>query len=292
MNIIDEDLLTTETVPFLSQNGVDVKVLRLDQIHTVISGNKWFKLKFHLQKAVEGHYKAIVTFGGAFSNHLVATAAACAALSIPCNGIVRGEEPPVYSHTLLKAREYGMQLHFMSRADYQTKKIPTAFLSNDYYVIPEGGYGHTGASGAATIRYDKIAFDYVLCAVGTGTMMAGLINSKADHVRVQGFSVLKNHAFLENEVQTLLSNKDQPVDINHDYHFGGYAKKKPPLIDFMNELFFATNIPTDFVYTAKLFYGVYDLIQKSYFQSGSRLLLVHSGGLQGNLSLRKGTLIF
>ncbi|MGN7787159.1 1-aminocyclopropane-1-carboxylate deaminase/D-cysteine desulfhydrase [Niabella sp. 22666] len=292
MDIIDEDLITTETVPFLSRNGINVHVLRLDKIHPVISGNKWFKLTFHLQKAIERQYKTIVTFGGAFSNHIAACAAACAIYNIPCVGIIRGEEPPAYSHTLLKAQQYGMQLHFISRSDYQNKTIPPSFLRNDYYIIPEGGYSQDGALGASTIPYDKSAFDYVLCAVGTGTMMAGLMNSKADHATVLGFSVLKNHLLLNQEVQNLLIHKDQAVPINHDYHFGGYAKQKPALLQFMNELFTATGIPTDFVYTGKLFYAVYDLINQNYFPIGSRLLLVHSGGLQGNLSLRKGTLIF
>ena len=292
MDIIDEDLITTETVPFLSQNGVNVHVLRMDKIHPVISGNKWFKLKFHLQKAIEGRYKAIVTFGGAFSNHIVASAAACAIYKIPSIGIIRGEEPSSYSHTLLKAQQYGMRLHFLSRADYKLKTAPSIFATDDYYIIPEGGYSREGTHGAATIPYDKTAFDYILCAVGTGTMMAGLMNGKADQATVLGFSALKNHLLLEKEVQGLLINKDQPVAINHDYHFGGYAKQKPSLLQFMNGLFAATGIPTDFVYTGKLFYAVHDLIHQNYFPTGSRLLLVHSGGLQGNLSLRKGTLIF
>lgn len=292
MEIIDEDLITTEAVPLLSQNGVHVHVLRLDKIHPVISGNKWFKLKYHLQKAIKGGYRAIVTFGGAYSNHIVASAAACAACNIPCTGIIRGEEPENYSGTLLTAQQYGMQLHFMTRADYQNKALPPAFSGNDYYIIPEGGYSQYGALGASAIPYDKSAFDYISCAVGTGTMMAGLINSKPEQATVLGFSALKNHALLENEVQRLLIKKEQPVIINHAYHFGGYAKQQPQLIQFMNELYAATGIPTDFVYTGKLFYGVYDLIQQNHFPTGSRLLIIHSGGLQGNLSLRKGTLIF
>lgn len=292
MEIIDEDLITTEAVPFLSQNGVHVQVLRLDKIHPVISGNKWFKLKFHLQKAINGQYKAVVTFGGAFSNHIAATAAACAACKIPCIGIIRGEESATYSPTLLNAGKYGMQLIFMERGDYKNKKIPSSLQTGHYYIIPEGGYSMEGAQGAATIPYNKSAYDYVLCAVGTGTMMAGLINGKADHINILGISALKNHQLLEYEVQHLLINKDLPVSINHDYHFGGYAKQKPELISFMNELFGVTGIPTDFVYTGKLFYGARDLIQQNHFPHGSRLLLIHSGGLQGNLSLRKGTLIF
>lgn len=292
MDIIDEDLITTEPVPSLSLKGVNVQVLRLDKIHPEVSGNKWFKLKVHLRKAVEGGYKGIVTFGGAFSNHIAATAAACAMHSIPCAGIIRGEAPLHYSHTLLRAQQLGMQLHFLSRAEYQRRIVPPAFATGDYYIIPEGGYGTEGASGAATISYDKNAFDAVVCAVGTGTMMAGLVNSRPTHTRVIGISTLKNHYLLGDEVKELLIDKDQPVVIHHHYHFGGYAKHNPELIRFMNELFSETGIPTDFVYTGKLFYAVQDLIEQNQFEEGSRLLLIHSGGLQGNLSLRKGTLIF
>lgn len=292
MKIIDEDLITADPVAFLSNKDIEVSVLRLDRIHPVISGNKWYKLRFYLQDALEQNKKTIVTFGGAYSNHIVATAALCSAYGLKSTGVIRGEEPALYSHTLKEAVSYGMQLFFVSREAYKANPIPDNFTKADHYMVPEGGYGSKGASGAASIPYEKNRFDTVCCATGTGTMMAGLINAQAGGTKVLGFSVLKNNFSIENEIRQLLNDKTKDININHDFHFGGYAKHKPELIQFMNELYTETGIPTDFVYTAKLFYGVQQLIKEKQFKQGTKILIVHSGGLQGNLSLRKGTLIY
>jgi 1-aminocyclopropane-1-carboxylate deaminase len=292
MDIIDEDLITTDYIPFLSNDSVSAYVLRLDKIHSVISGNKWFKLRFHLQEAKKNNFQTIVTFGGAFSNHIVAAAAACRSYGFSSVGIIRGEAPEVYSHTLKAAASYGMKLIFISREAYKNKIIPTPFNSPEYYIIPEGGYSRLGAEGAATIPYNKSLFHTVCCAVGTGTMMAGLLNGKSPHTAIQGFSVLKNNTGIEAEIRNLLAKPDDEISVNHHFHFGGYAKHKPALITFMNTLYAQTGIPTDFVYTGKLFYGVQQLIKENYFPKGSHILIIHSGGLQGNFSLRKGTLIF
>ncbi len=288
---INVDLITTEPVDLLTRNGVTVEVLRLDKLHPVISGNKWFKLRFYVQEALKKGFTSLVTFGGAYSNHIVATAAACAAAGLKSTGIIRGEAPKVYSHTLKTAASFGMELIFISREAYRQKQVPPE-LSEGCYFVPEGGYGEKGAEGAATIPYDKSAFDIICCAVGTGTMLAGLINSKLPSANILGFSVLKNNLSIEAEAENLIKNSVGNVHINHQFHFGGYAKYQTGLIRFMNELFGKTGVPTDFVYTAKLFYGVNELIGQGHFKPGTRLLLVHSGGLQGNLSLRKGTLIF
>lgn len=288
---IHKDLIATAPIPFLSKNGVIVHVLRLDKIHPVISGNKWFKLRFYLQEAKERGYNHVATFGGAYSNHIVAAAAACAEMGFKSTGIIRGGIPEEFSHTLKTAVSHGMKLIFTPREAYRQKLVPPE-LNDDFYIIPEGGYGKKGADGAATIPYNKAAFDTVCCAVGTGTMMAGLMNSKSAAATVLGFSVLKNNLSIGAEVKMLLKDPAVPININHEFHFGGYAKHQPELIRFMNELFCTTGIPTDFVYTAKLFYGVSQLIDRGFFKAGSRLLLVHSGGIQGNLSMRKGTLIF
>ncbi|WP_346237195.1 1-aminocyclopropane-1-carboxylate deaminase/D-cysteine desulfhydrase [Niabella insulamsoli] len=292
MHIINEDLILAEPIPFLSKNGVAVHVLRLDRADPVVSGNKWFKLRYHLERAKASRCDAVVTFGGAFSNHIVATAAACAALSITSIGIIRGEAPPTLSHSLQTAASFGMQLFFVSREAYRAKKIPPQLVSANNYFIPEGGYSEEGAAGAATIPYDKTQYNLIACAVGTGTMMAGLLNAKQESSAILGFSALKNYFNLDGEVRRLLKDKHEPVHINHSYHFGGYAKKTPALIHFMNEFYQQTGIPTDFVYTGKLFFGINDLIEKKHFASGTKILVIHSGGLQGNLSLRKGTLIF
>lgn len=292
MQLINEELISTDHVPFLSANGVNVFTLRTDKIHPVISGNKWFKLKYYLQDAQTLQKKIILTFGGAFSNHIVATAAACKQANLHSIGIIRGEEPKEWSHTLLRAKEFGMQLHFISRSAYQQKTVPQHLQSENIYMIPEGGYGRLGAAGISTLRYEKEKFDAVCCAVGTGTMMAGLINSKKDKAEIIGISVLKNHYELQEDVLRLLIEKRAQINISHDYHFGGYAKYNSDLTAFMNDLYRNTGIPTDFVYSAKLFYAVRDMVLKGGFQKNSNVLIIHCGGLQGNLSLAKGTLMF
>ena len=290
--------ITEERVQFLEKDNISVSVLRLDKIHPVISGNKWFKLQHYLKEAKEQRKERIITFGGAWSNHIVATAAACKANDILSTGIIRGEEPAQPSETLIQARTYGMQLYFVSRDEYSKKKLPAALLDENYYLINEGGFGKQGADGASDILgycgNDPIAVGFTHCcaAVGTGTMLAGLINAASPEQQVVGISVLKNNYALEQSVASLLKREPKQWQIIHDYHFGGYAKFTAALIRFMNELYYEAKIPSDFVYTAKLFYAIADLINCNYFPAGSRILVIHSGGLQGNHSLGKGTLIY
>jgi 1-aminocyclopropane-1-carboxylate deaminase len=173
------------------------------------------------------------------------------------------------------------------------KQVPVALQQEFNYLVPEGGYGEKGASGASTILdHTDYDFTHCCCAVGTGTMMAGLINAVSPTQEITGISVLKNSLSQESEVGQLVTNKRNNWTLQHDYHFGGYAKHSPLLIDYMNEFYRATGIPSDFVYTAKLFYAVQDLAGHDFFPPGSRLLLIHSGGLQGNRSFEKGMLIF
>lgn len=273
-----------------------VQVLRLDRLHPVISGNKWFKLRYYLEEAISLGKTHIITFGGAWSNHIIATAAACQAAGLQATGIIRGEEPAVLSSTLVQAKAFGMQLVFLPRSQYREKEIEAEWLTGTSYVIPEGGYGPAGARGAATITdFCPSHITHYCCAVGTGTMMAGLINAATGHQQVVGTPVLKNNHELEDRVQELVTT-DHTSRANwqlvHDYHFGGYAKHQPALLRFMNDFYRQTGIPSDFVYTGKLFYAIADLAEKNFFAPGSSLLLVHSGGLQGNDSLAKGTLMF
>jgi 1-aminocyclopropane-1-carboxylate deaminase len=257
----------------------------------VISGNKWFKLQYYLEEAIEQNKKKIVTFGGAWSNHIVATAAACKMNDLLSAGIIRGEEPRHLSQTLIQAKDYGGQLHFISREEYSKKKVPAKLQNDENFFVNEGGYGKKGAEGAAGIlNYNKEDFTHCCCAAGTGTMMAGLIRAISAEQMVIGISVLKDDH--EKNVHSLLDNEPKKWQVIDEYHFGGYAKYKPGLIQFMNEFFSQTNIPSDFVYTAKLFFAISDLIKNNFFRPGSKLLLVHSGGLQGNSSLPKGTLIY
>lgn len=288
-----------DAITSLSKFHTTVDVLRLDLIHPVVSGNKWFKLKNYLKDAELSHKKTIVTFGGAYSNHIVATAVATKAMRLKSVGIIRGEKPNLLSHTLENALHHGMELYFVSRENYKNKKVPTEiFLKNskeEMYVINEGGYGAKGVEGAKEILkfIDVSNYTHILAAVGTGTTLAGLIEASLPHQKVIGISVLKNYFSLAQEIENLISTENRKrFMLLHDYHFGGYAKHPKTLIDFMNEWFLQTTLPSDFVYTGKLFYAANDLIQKNFFGEESRMLIIHSGGLQGNNSLPEGTLIF
>lgn len=282
------------SLPALDEKNIEADVLRLDKIHPVISGNKWFKLRYYLEEAKRLNKKRIVTFGGAWSNHIVATAAACKLYGFKSTGIIRGEEPKVPSSTLREAKESGMELFFVSREDYKYKIISENLQNDDYYYINEGGYGIKGADGAATILdyCKKEDYSHICCACGTGTMSAGLMKGTNTKNEIIAISVLKNNLAVEEDIRALLQAENSDLTVIHDYHFGGYAKHSAMLLDFMNDFYRKTSVPSDFVYTGKLFFGIYDLILKKYFPSGSRLLIIHSGGLQGNASLSKGTLIF
>lgn len=282
------------TDPVESGTGYTVEVLRLDKIHPVISGNKWFKLRFYLEQALKEQKKTICTFGGAWSNHIVATAAACQSAGLKSIGIIRGEKPLQPSSTLTQASRFGMELHFVSREDFRSKKIPLNIPALETLFVPEGGFGITGAAGAATISEltDFKNYTDICCACGTGTMLAGIARSASPDIRITGISVLKNHNGLEKDIQSLMDGHTANITVLHDYHHGGYAKKTNVLLDFMNRFYSDNQIPSDFVYTGKLFFAADDLLKKGYFPAGSRVLLIHSGGLQGNDSLEKGTLIF
>ena len=295
MQTIDLGKITTDSLslPVYQEKNVDVDVLRIDKIHSIVSGNKWFKLRYYLEEAKRKQKSTIVTFGGAWSNHIVATAAACRLNNLSSIGIIRGEESETPSSTLLEARQLGMQLIFISRGVYKLKQLPASMINtDDCYIISEGGYGITGAKGAATILDHALQNNYthICCAAGTGTMTAGLLlpPTEADIISV---SVLKNNFQLDDDIRQLVNIKKKPVLI-HDYHFGGYAKHTPALLSFMNEFYKQSAIPSDFVYTGKLFFAINDLVSNNYFKQGSKLLVIHSGGLQGNRSLSKGKLIF
>jgi 1-aminocyclopropane-1-carboxylate deaminase len=299
---IKYDQITIDAVelPLFSEKEVRVSVLRLDKIHPVISGNKWFKLRYYLDDAKLQNKKGIITFGGAYSNHIIATAAACTLNGLSSIGIIRGKTQAASSHTLQAAEKYGMRLIFTDHENYKSKKLPEDIYGHgeneQFYLINEGGYGVKGAEGAADIlNYcSKGSYSQICCAVGSGTMLAGLINASSPEQTVTGISILKNHFLLEQQVRYLLSElpAEKKINIVHDYHFGGYAKKSPELLYFMNEFYKTTGIPTDFVYTGKLMFAIHDLVQKNFFPTGSEILVIHSGGLQGNKSLDERTLMF
>lgn len=298
-NIVD--LSTAVTGRLHLKEGIGQKilldVLRLDKIDPIISGNKWFKLKYYLQAALEGNKKQLLTFGGAWSNHIVATACTAKKAGLSSIGIIRGEAPEVWSLSLQTASACGMQLVFVSRELYNQKKDP-AFISGisaQYghpYIIPEGGEGAPGIRGAGEIidLVKKEAYTHIICAVGTGTQLAGLAGSMTADQQIIGIPVLKG--FDNWRSPYILKETMRRVHIIPSYHMGGYAKKNEELLRFMNRFYSETGIPTDWVYTGKLFFAISDLLKKDYFPAGSKLLAIHSGGLQGNNSLEPGTLNF
>lgn len=281
-----------------------VDVLRLDKIHENISGNKWFKLKYNLQKAQKQNVDTIITFGGAYSNHIAATASACKLFNLKSVGIIRCEEH-VLNPTLIEAKENGMFLEFVSREVYskKTKQSFKDYLHTKYgnhLLIPEGGNNSEGVLGCKEIIKPEWEYDYILCACGTATTFAGIVSAIERAAKVIGISVLKGENKLSISVMNILNemypqkndviNGDEEFEkeiisqncILSNYSFNGYAHYYQPLIDFKIDFENKHNIPLDYVYTNKLFYAVFDLMEKQKFSENSKILIIHSGGLQGN----------
>lgn len=275
-----------------------IDVLRLDKLHTIVSGNKWFKLNRYLTEAKAKGFDTIATFGGAYSNHIVATAYAAKLMDIQALGVIRGERPILHSHTLQNALDYGMKLQFVSRDDYRAKKALQDRIDplGELYWISEGGYGCLGADGIRDLFKSAPLWQYthILTAVGTGTTMAGLIKGAYPYQQIIGVSVLKNQKTLLSEIQALLTEEEKLKNylLLHEQHWGGYAKKSPALLDFMNKVYQIVKLPLDFVYTAKAFYALVEMLAMTELPRDSRILFIHTGGLQGNLSLEKGSLLF
>ena len=282
------------------QKGISLAVLRLDKIHPIISGNKLFKLQYLLQEAKQTQTQKVITFGGAYSNHLLATAYACQQNNLSCIGMVRGERPAQLSHTLQNCLQFGMELNFISRQEYSKKEQPHFIMQLNKrwgaaIIIPEGGYHPLGAKGAAAImNYIADNTTHIACATGTATTLAGLVAVAKTNQHVLAFPALKGCTDTLERLKFLNESLLQPQQlyIEPAYHFGGYAKHTPTLIAFMNQLYQQYLLPTDFVYTAKMMYGVLDMIRNDFFKAGSNIVCVHTGGLQGNLSLQKGLLMF
>lgn len=276
--------------------GVKLSILRLDLMHPEVNGNKWFKLKYNLAEAKEKNFSTILTFGGAYSNHIYATAAAGKIFGFRTIGVIRGEENRPLNHTLQFALAQGMQLVYIDRQTY--KQRHTDELQNqlkqqfgEVFIIPEGGCNLNGVRGCIEILQTVKEFNTICLACGTGTTLAGMTLSFNQQQKVIGFPVLKGGDFLKEDINNLLTNYlnsglpapvDSPVpwELVCNYHFGGYAKVKDELKLFCHNLQQEHNIPLDYIYTGKMFYGVMDLIKQGFFESES-LLLVHTGGLQG-----------
>lgn len=276
--------------------NISLDMLRLDQVHPHISGNKWFKLKYNLLEARKEGYETLLTFGGAFSNHLYATAAAGKEYGFKTIGIVRGEKVLPLNPTLAFAEAQGMQLQFISRSDYQHKG-EAAFQEElqkkfgDCFIIPEGGSNALAVKGCTEMIPTPEAYDYICCSAGTGGTIAGIVEQVKNKARVLGFSALKGGRFLYDEINSLTQAYSgiqyENYQIVEDYHFGGYAKANAELVNFINQFKKEQNIQLDPIYTGKMVYGLLDMIKQGYFETGSRILAVHSGGLQGITGFNK-----
>jgi 1-aminocyclopropane-1-carboxylate deaminase len=269
----------------LERVQVRLLIKREDLNHPFISGNKWWKLKYNIEDAVGNNFKTLVTFGGAYSNHIFATAAAASEVNLKSVGIIRGERTLPLNPTLSFAEQKGMKLYFLSREAYREKKIPEQLLEQleDPYVIPEGGSNLLAVNGVMDFA-DTLTceFDYLCCPVGTGGTLAGLIEQVNVSKNILGFPVLKQADFLIKEILNLSKKSKDATNwrLMYDYHFGGYAKTTSQLLEFIERFKFLHNVPLEFVYTAKMMMGIYDLIGKNFFKPGSTILAIHTGGLQ------------
>jgi 1-aminocyclopropane-1-carboxylate deaminase len=285
----------------LKNQGIRLYIKRDDLIHPTISGNKWRKLKYNIADFQQSNKPQLLTYGGAFSNHIYATAAAGKIYNFKTVGIIRGEKNTPLSSTLDFAEKQGMRLHFVSRAAFLDKKNLLVELQNlfgDFYDLPEGGANAFAIKGCGEIVEEvkqQLATppQYWCVACGTGGTLAGIIAASEPAQNIVGFSVLKSYdwaqamegllgsfheTYFQNETHF---NTPKNWTINADYHFGGYAKWQPSLIESMNDFKEKYGIPLDPIYTGKLFYGIFDLLKKGYFKPGSTIVALHTGGLQG-----------
>lgn len=282
-------IIETQEVPILYPEGIRLYLKREDRTHPHISGNKYRKLKYNLAEALKEGYQRLVTFGGAYSNHIAATAYAGKVVGMETIGVIRGDELALCveeNPTLHFAKECGMQFHFITREKYREKHT-LAFreelrnLLGAHYYVPEGGTNALAIEGTKEILTpEDQKYDFITTAVGTGGTIAGLIQSAGSHQKVLGFPALKG-VFLEEEIRKWVPDNQIYWKLIHDYNLGRYAKVNDEFITFLNDFFAQTNIPLDPVYTGKMIYGITDLIYKGYFPKNSSILAIHTGGLQG-----------
>lgn len=306
--------LTKIRDPLILPFGVKLYVKRLDLNHPHISGNKWYKLKYNVSEMKSQGKETLLTFGGAFSNHIAATAAAGKELGFKTIGVIRGDEHEGQGSTGAKrnrtlefAESCGMQLHFVSRTDYRNKSADEFITQlkeqlGDFYLVPEGGSNLAGVKGCTEIAGEiEAPFDYICTACGTGATLAGLVLSLKQKQQAIGFSTLKGGEFLDGEVKNYIEawhlENGSPIDANEtynwritqDYHFGRYAKVTKELEQFIAEFESVNHIPLDHVYTGKMMFGLYDMIRTGYFVPGEVVVALHTGGLQGVRSAKNNT---
>lgn len=274
-------------LPVFKKKQVTLALKREDLLHPNISGNKYRKLKYNLLEAKKGNYETILSFGGAFSNHIAATAFAASEKGFKSIGVIRGDELERtwrLNPTLQRAHEDGMVFKFVTRETYRRKGEASLLtdLKNefgDFYLIPEGGTNELAIKGCEEIlTHEDGQFNFICTAVGTGGTISGLINSSLVHQEVLGFSALKGD-FIKTDIQKM--SKNQRWQLIGDYHFGGYGKITEELVAFINDFKQGTQIPLDPIYTGKMLFGLMDMVKHDIFVPGTKILAVHTGGLQG-----------
>lgn len=273
------------------EKQVKVFMKRDDLIHPFISGNKFRKLKYNLQEAMQENQHTLLTFGGAFSNHIYAVAAAGKEVGLNTIGIIRGEKILPLNKTLQFVSDQGMQLHFISRETYKQKELPD-YIQNlhtqfgDFYLLPEGGTNLIALKGCSEIIDEiEMPYDYICCPCGTGGTLAGLIAGDQGKKALLGFSVLKRANDLEGKIMQLANDFSgrsyNNWTINHDFHFGGYAKTTEQLFSFISDFEQKQNILLDPVYTGKMMAGIFEMVRQDFFRKGTTVIALHTGGLQG-----------
>ena len=280
-------------------NKCELNMLRCDLFDPDIPGNKFWKMKYNIKAMMDKEQNHMVTFGGAFSNHIAATAAAGKKYGFKTTGIIRGEASSISNHTLTLARENGMDFFFIDRTNYRSWKKGEINLDDfmgfkNYYLLPEGGSNELAVKGCSEIL-DSIEnnYDLITCPVGSGGTLSGIIAASDITQNVLGFSSLKGGEYIENDVKELLVKYDEKLaskhnwSINHEFHFGGFAKAKKELIDFFHEFKDETKIELDLIYTAKMMFGLKQMIESGRIVEGSSILAIHTGGQQGNESMLK-----
>lgn len=267
--------------------GIELNIKRDDLIHSTISGNKWRKLRYNLVEAEKSGAKRLLTFGGAYSNHIAAVAAAGKEFGFDTIGMIRGEETLPLNPTLSFATSKGMKLGYLSRELYAYKSEPMLIEKlkekwDDFYLIPEGGANDLGVKGCTEILDETInEYDFIAVSSGTGTTAAGILRAAKEHQTVLSFPALKGGEFLEAEIENMAGSFSARLWMLTKYHFGGYAKIDEVLVSFMNDFKQSQQIQLDPIYTGKMMYGLYDMIEKNVFAQGSKILAIHTGGLQG-----------
>ena len=280
-------ILTKIDDPLLDRYEIELWMKRDDLLHPIISGNKWRKLKYSLDHALSTGADTIISMGGAYSNHLHALAFAAKVVGLKTLGFIRGEQPGTLTPTLSDMQNWGMELRFVSSFDYRRLRqykgcYDLPGLKPQQYWLPEGGAQALALKGVAELVNEIDVFYDVICApCGTGATLAGIIDAVPEQVSVMGFAALKNAGFLQTDVESLLPRPCTNWQINHNYHFGGFAKTSAELMTFIADFEYKTGIPLEPVYTGKMMYALYDLITKHSFKPGQRIIAVHMGGLQG-----------